>query len=313
MDLLKFNLNLLHTIRAINKHRSLTEAAKELGLKQSSVSQKLQTVRNIFNDQIFEQRPGSKKYFLTPRGKEIVGAVEKMLKDFETAISMGENFNFETSTRVFEIAISEYVSHYYLPAFEGMTTRIAENLAFTFHRVNYRPNTNKIAVSECERLLNRELDFILFEGVIKHEGISGETLLSDEWVFIAKEDLETDLEEGQKLTAEHLIGYKIAVPFSAPELSLPNDPIKLRVPSIPEIPLFIQQSKSKIGLVPRKFAELHAKPSLNNRPGTGLKILMHDLELPPIEIKLYQAIASNSSEDVLWLGNEIKANTKRGR
>src|SRR5438477_6490659 len=113
MNLRNIDLNLLVIFDAIVAERSITRAAKKIGISQSAVSHALGRLRQTFKDDLV--RRTSRGMEPTARALNISKSVQAALKQIETAVDEQINFNPQTSTRVFNVRISDYLVGCLLP------------------------------------------------------------------------------------------------------------------------------------------------------------------------------------------------------
>jgi DNA-binding transcriptional LysR family regulator len=113
MNLSSVNLNHLVAFDALLSERSVTRAAKRLGVTQSAMSNALRQLRLMFDDPLFMRR--SVGVEPTPRALAIADPVRRGLAAFGAALSPA-TFDPKTATRAFVVATSDYVELVVLPA-----------------------------------------------------------------------------------------------------------------------------------------------------------------------------------------------------
>lgn len=113
MNLRKIDLNLLVVFDAIIAERSITRAAQKVGISQSAMSHALGRLRQTFKDDLV--RRTSRGMEPTARALKIAGSVQAALKQIETAVEEQVHFDPRTSTRVFNIRVSDYLVGCLLP------------------------------------------------------------------------------------------------------------------------------------------------------------------------------------------------------
>ena len=70
MNYPKLNLNDLHLLHLINRHRSITAAAQAVNLTQSTLSRRLQTIELELGVQLFQRT--TRKLNITAAGKQLL-------------------------------------------------------------------------------------------------------------------------------------------------------------------------------------------------------------------------------------------------
>lgn len=113
MNLRSVDLNLLVVLEAVMDERSVSAAARRLGLTQSAVSHALRRLRALFGDRLLVRGPGG--MVPTPRAVEIGAALGDALGRIEAAVSGPRSFDPRTAHRTFTLRVSEYVAPLLLP------------------------------------------------------------------------------------------------------------------------------------------------------------------------------------------------------
>jgi LysR family transcriptional regulator, mexEF-oprN operon transcriptional activator len=125
------NLNLLVAFQALLDERSVTHAARRMGVTQPAMSNTLAQLRRLFDDQLF--RRTSSGLEPTPRALELAEPVRQGLGLLGTALSE-PRFDPKTSDRSFVIAASDYVELVLLPPLSRALEREAPGV-----RIEVRP------------------------------------------------------------------------------------------------------------------------------------------------------------------------------
>ncbi|NUP07594.1 MAG: LysR family transcriptional regulator [Polyangiaceae bacterium] len=118
-ELRAVNLNLLVALDALVAERSVTRAARRVGVTQSAMSSSLAQLRALFDDPLF--RRTSHGMEPTPRAIAIAADIRVGLSSFERALSP-RSFDPKTAQRSFVVATSDFVELVLLP-------RLLERLA----------------------------------------------------------------------------------------------------------------------------------------------------------------------------------------
>ena len=112
-DLRSVNLNLLLAFDALITERSVTRAAKRVGVTQSSMSSSLAQLRAVLGDPLF--RRTSHGVEPTARALAVAGDVRAGLASFQRALSP-PSFDPKTAERTFVLATSDFVELVLLPS-----------------------------------------------------------------------------------------------------------------------------------------------------------------------------------------------------
>lgn len=111
--LAQLDLNLLIALDAIYCEQSVTEAAKVLDIKQSSMSRQLSRLREIFRDDLFVRTPSGMTP--TPRGNALAKRAREILAQVEQRLLTETAFDPASSTRVFRLGLPSYLERALLP------------------------------------------------------------------------------------------------------------------------------------------------------------------------------------------------------
>ena len=102
------DLNLLVVFEALMAERSVSRAARKLGLSQPATSNALARLRALFDDPVLVRRGHA--MLPTPRALELAGHVHAGLAHLQAALEGTQAFDARGSTRSFTIAANDYVS-----------------------------------------------------------------------------------------------------------------------------------------------------------------------------------------------------------
>lgn len=108
-----YDLDLLHTLSVLLRHRHVTNAAEELGVSQSAVSQRLKRLRELLKDELLVA--SGSELLLTDRARSIEPALATALESVRAAVESSGCFDPKTSTRTFTLATSDYGAFMVLP------------------------------------------------------------------------------------------------------------------------------------------------------------------------------------------------------
>src|SRR5882672_9583699 len=113
MNVQGLDLNLLRVFDAVLRDRSVTAAAKHLGLTQPAVSNALARLRASFEDALFVRTPTGMD--ATPFARELAGPVRQALALLESALAHGPGFDPASTTRAFRFYMSDLGQIEFLP------------------------------------------------------------------------------------------------------------------------------------------------------------------------------------------------------
>lgn len=114
MNLSQVDLNLLTTLQALLAERSVTRAARRLGLSQPAVSNALARLRELFADPLLLRGRGPMTP--TPRAQELEPLLQEALAAVDRVVTRPAPFVPATATQRFTCAATDYIEMVLLPA-----------------------------------------------------------------------------------------------------------------------------------------------------------------------------------------------------
>jgi len=124
--MMALDLNLLRVFDALMETRSVTRAARQLGLTQPAVSHALARLRRSLDDPLFLRLQSGLQP--TARAEEIAGGVRRGLAQFQAALAPTA-FEPARAERMFTLAASPYFCHLMVPALVAHLRRVAPGLS----------------------------------------------------------------------------------------------------------------------------------------------------------------------------------------
>ncbi|MEZ4376388.1 MAG: LysR family transcriptional regulator [Polyangiaceae bacterium] len=100
------DLNLLKTLDTLLRERSVTRAARALGLSQSALSHRLRNLREMFDDPLFVS--GSAGLVATERAAALEGPLRDALASIAAVVQQAAPWSPQDSTRRFVVLSSDY-------------------------------------------------------------------------------------------------------------------------------------------------------------------------------------------------------------
>lgn len=114
MNLASIDVNLVVALDALLRERSVTRAARLVGLSQPAMSHTLMRLREVLDDPLLV-RVG-RQMTLTKRAEALTGRVTALMQDLETLFGRAPApFEPAESARVFRVAVSEYAQFLIVP------------------------------------------------------------------------------------------------------------------------------------------------------------------------------------------------------
>lgn len=111
-ELAAADLNLLVTLAALMETKSVTAAARRMGVTQPAMSRSLGRLRDLFGDSLLVRGRGA--MVATPRGARLALALPQVLEGVSALLSLDRVFDV-TATRRFAIAMTDYAALTILP------------------------------------------------------------------------------------------------------------------------------------------------------------------------------------------------------
>lgn len=130
MHLRDLDLNLLVVFDSLLEERSVSAAAKRLGLSQSATSHALQRLRAQFDDPLFVRVKSG--MVPTPRAEQIAAPLRRGMNELNEAVRGGAAFDPRTSRRTFRIATVDYPQLSIIPKLMRQWTKIAPRVTLEF-------------------------------------------------------------------------------------------------------------------------------------------------------------------------------------
>jgi len=131
MKLENIDANLLVAFDVLTTERSVTRAARRLGLSQPAMSNTLGRLRKVFGDPLLVRRRGSMQP--TPRALELVDPIHRALGEIRRMLDAPSAFAPDTSKWTFRIAATDYASFVMLPPLTRRLRDIAPHVELEVH------------------------------------------------------------------------------------------------------------------------------------------------------------------------------------
>ena len=243
------DLNLLVALDALLRERSVSAAARKLGLSTSAMSRTLSRLRTALGDPILVS--AGRAMVATPHAEAIADQVRSLTSAVQTVLSPPPVVDIREMRRDFTIRANEAFVLLYAARLSATVTSAAPGV-----RLRFAPKPDK----QIEPLRDATIDLDI--GVISGDGaeLRGQTLFEDRFVGVAR--------AGHPLfTAEHITAEQYAAcghvicsrrgNFTEPvdealaELGLSRK-VNLVVPTYPAV-VAVAAASDLIGLVPRSY------------------------------------------------------------
>ena len=171
VDLKQFDLNLLRVFETIFRERSVTRAARQIGLSQPALSHALNRLRWVLKDELFIRGPSG--MVPTSRAEELALPVRRVLADLQSALNP-EDFVPAKAERRFTIALNNFAAIVFAAPVVARIAALAPGI-----RLCLRPS----GTLDLPELLDRgELDLAVSAVDAPLERFAAQTLIEDKFV-----------------------------------------------------------------------------------------------------------------------------------
>ena len=134
-DLAGIDLNLLVALDALLTERSVTRAARQLGIGQSAMSSSLKRLRKLLGDELLSRVPEGMA--LTPRAMALVAPTRASLRQFQSIVLREDAFDPGSVERTFAVAVPGSVEMLLGPRLLAALMRQAPGIRLTFRVFDY--------------------------------------------------------------------------------------------------------------------------------------------------------------------------------
>ncbi len=295
MNIYRINLNLLKVFVVLMREQHVSATAECLHLTQPAISNSLQQLRELFQDELLIRGP--KKMVPTQKALQLAPQVEQALRHLETSLFYSDAFDYQTSTRTFHIGMSDYTACVLLPKMYQAIAEIAPNVSFkilTYHEFS------------SEDFENDNLDLGIGLEKKLPKPLLQERLFGDSSVCVAHKDHEMFK---KPLTLEHYLALNHLTTciyletglsrsdFALKKLGLERN-IKMTLPNV--LPAFhLIATSNLVGTFSKNIVLIAEKQY-------PLKHITPPFEIPPYYIAQIWHRQQDNDSGLTWLRNLIK-------
>ena len=266
------DLNLLRVFDAVLRDRSVTAAARHLGLTQPAVSNALARLRKLFGDALFVRTTSGMD--ATPFARDLSEPVRQALALLESALAHGPGFDPATSTRAFRFYMSDLGQIEFLPPLVERAQRVAPGVRLEAVALEVEDIGDALAAGGLD----------LAVGFLPGLGppVRRQPLFRDPYVCLMRADhpaIGRKLTRAKFLAASHaLVSYKGGhrVIEEALERAGLARRITLRVPHFTVVPMVLERSDLILTL-PSKVARVYERSG-------NFKSLPPPVPIPPADV-----------------------------
>jgi DNA-binding transcriptional LysR family regulator len=208
VSLVNLDLNLLVSLDALLEQRSVTGAARQLGMSQPALSASLARLRRHFGDVLLSRVGNS--YRLTPLAAQLKPRVRLAVESAERVFTAQPEFDPATTTREFGLLVSDYVCVVLGDTLAGLLAEEAPRA-----RLRLAHNTPDAVDRAEQTLLTTDL-MLLPHGFVTD--LPHADLYRDRWVLLVSAD---NPEVGDEVTVEQLRTLPWVATYHGPTASTP--------------------------------------------------------------------------------------------
>ncbi|HUK31455.1 MAG TPA: LysR family transcriptional regulator [Candidatus Acidoferrum sp.] len=301
VNIREIDLNLLVGFEALIIERSVSGAARRIGLSQPAMSNLLTRLRKTFGDPLFE-RVGQ-RMAPTARARQLSAPIGDAMDVLRKAIGKRPPFVPARADIRYSIATTDYAEAVVLPSVLGAIKRQAPKVEFRITRLRAIYDTPVAELEVCDFALG------LFRLPLPPgSGLMGTALFQERYVgiiskrhpiarqkfglrqFLSLEHIRVNyIEEGPGLIGDAIqkIGHRQSV--------------GLTVPHLVTVPFLTAQTEA-LGIVPLRLARVLGPP-------LGLRILELPIELPPLTMSLVWHERNQQDAAHRWFREFVPQNT----
>jgi DNA-binding transcriptional LysR family regulator len=286
-DIRKLDGSLLLVFRELSRTRRTTEAARRLGVTQSTVSHALARLRDLFADPLFVRRPHGLEP--TARALELAPRIDSLIDMAGAVMTREGGFEPARSARRFRLAAPEFV-----------TALIGGHLAQTFQRQAPRASFSvdfQLGDAALETLRRGEIDMVLGQFPSLPPGFEAEMLYRDRFCIAARKRHPKIKGAVDRRTFAKLpnIFASASAGTSIANSTIPNPSIVSTVALVPRwlTALTMVSGSDAIATCPRRLAERMAGV-------LGLQIIDADFAGPRFAISAVRR-AAHADAGIDWL------------
>jgi DNA-binding transcriptional LysR family regulator len=295
MNTSRLDLNLLRVFAAIYESRTLTLAAKQVGLSQPALSHALKRLRETFEDELFVRKGGV--YVPTRKSEELAEPIIKALDGISNILEAPNRFDPETTPATFRLAISDFGSHTILPP-----------LSYHLHKQASKVQciVSQLSIEQyVHHLQTGEIDVAIISQPSDHPDIQNQLIMEENVVYIVRED-HPDTDALTSLegfsAADHLLVNLSGGSSSGLDKLLAerghSRQVKLVVPYFSTVPEIVAKT-NLIGGLPHRLA----LQAVKDHP---VKIIPPPFELPPIRFHMHWHARRRRDTKLRWFRNTVK-------
>ncbi|WP_448213753.1 LysR family transcriptional regulator [Colwellia sp. MEBiC06753] len=299
MNISKIDLNLLIYLDVLLREKNVTRAASQLNITQPAMSNGLKRLRTLFNDPILVRT--SDGMVPTERARSLSPVIRKILLELEEALQGEEEFNQESSQRVFRIMASDYAASTLIPKLLRNINKIAPNVTIDIMTPS-DVNFHDVEAGKIDMAINRfdELPQSFHQKTIWRDGFS--CLLSADNEVVTKFNLNTYLASKHVWVSKTGFGVGVGMdPKDVQKLGWVDEALA-RLGKKRDIKVFTRNYHVAMQLAYEDglIATLPTKAALLHKNDPNFTILKPPFDIPDIELKMIWSPLLHHDASHIW-------------
>ncbi len=300
MNIAAVDLNLLVAFEALIEERSVTRAARRIGLSQPAMSAALGRLRGLFEDALFRRTPRGIEP--TTRAHELAGPIRAALSQIRRALEGETAFEPARSERAFRLAMTDYSEWLVLPNLMRLLDHEAPGVKLHVRRLErlFEPPDSDLSAGTVDLAIG-----FFGDARTLADGLRGETLLEERNVVIWRRK---KAKHSHALTLDNFAAARHAAIIYRPEpwglidqqLAVVGRKRKLHL-AVPNFHTVVETvaASSLIACVPERLAARYA-------PELQLEVAEAPIEMPPFHTRMvwHQSLASDAG--LTWLRASVR-------
>jgi DNA-binding transcriptional LysR family regulator len=299
MNISKIDLNLLIYLDVLLREKNVTRAASQLNITQPAMSNGLKRLRTLFGDPILVRT--SDGMVPTERARALAPVIRKILLELEEALQGEEEFNEESSQRVFRIMASDYAASTLIPKLLKKLNKIAPNVTMDIMTPS-DVNFHDVEAGKIDMAINRfdELPQSFHQKTVWRDGFS--CLLSADNEVVTKFNLNSYLSSKHVWVSKTGFGIGVGMdPKDVQKLGWVDEALS-RLGKKRDIKVFTRNYHVAMQLAYEDglIATLPSKAALLHKDDPNFTILKPPFDIPDIELKMIWSPLLHHDASHIW-------------
>jgi DNA-binding transcriptional LysR family regulator len=168
MNISKINLNLLVVLHSLLETLNVTRTSEKLFVTQSTISNSLTQLRDIFKDELFIRAP--RGLIPTAKALSIQSDIADIMEKINSTVYQTHQFEPKTSDKTFTLAMSDYCEYVILPNLMARLNTIAPNIKIIVKAIGLLDEIEHFAANEVDIALgvfNQAPNRYKYESILK--------------------------------------------------------------------------------------------------------------------------------------------------